>query len=133
MGEEILMSQVNKEEMQIGNNSIKIIDNNIIYIEAIGEQTTEIALAHKKADLHFYKLIGGKVNYLIDLNKAGKSSPEARKIWQELSESENTINVALVGIHPVAKVLASFVTGITRKNNIRFFNSKQNALLWLKG
>lgn len=65
------------------------------------------------------------------LNKAGKSSPEARLIWQQISGLEKTNKVAKYGLNPVARVLASFVIGVYHKSNMRFFSTKEEAMTWL--
>jgi len=65
------------------------------------------------------------------LNNCGKNEPGARLIWSQISDEENTNKVALFGMHPVARVLASFVMGITNRNNQRFFKTKEEAVNWL--
>ncbi|MBE3122383.1 MAG: STAS/SEC14 domain-containing protein [Thermoplasmata archaeon] len=77
-------------------------------------------------------MVKGKVNILVDLNQFGKASPESRKIFKEISEYEKTGKVAIFGTHPVARVLASFVMGITKKKDMRFFKTKEEAYAWLK-
>ena len=47
-------------------------------------------------------------------------------------ENEKIGKVALFGLHPVARVIAAFIMGITRKKDMRFFKSKEEALAWLK-
>ncbi|MBN2347738.1 MAG: STAS/SEC14 domain-containing protein [Bacteroidales bacterium] len=132
MAIKIKIKQNGGKEFLIEENKIWIIENNIIYIEANGEQTVEIAALHLELDKLLQKQIQGKLNYLINLNRAGKSSPAARKVWQKISESETTLKVALFGVHPVARILATFVMGVTNKKDIRFFNTKNEAILWLK-
>ena len=51
---------------------------------------------------------------------------------QEMFENEQNEKIALFGIHPVARVIASFVMGATKKKDIRFFKSREEAFLWLK-
>jgi len=69
---------------------------------------------------------------LLDINKAGQVSSGARKIGKETFEDEKVGKVAFVGLHPVARVIASFVMGVTRKKDMRFFKTKEEALAWLK-
>lgn len=76
-------------------------------------------------------MVNGKINYLVDLNKSGRNSPEARAAWKRACEDENVIKVAVFGLNPVARVLASFVMGVTKKKDIRFFIIKENALNWI--
>lgn len=123
--------QVSEKEFRIGANTIRLNDN-IIYVIAEGEQTTEMANAHKILNEQLLKNAGSKLSFLIDLNKAGKNSPEARQIWKEASEDDRIDKVASFGLHPVAKVLASFVIGISQKKNIHFFFTEKEAIQWLK-
>lgn len=125
--------EISDKEIWNGENKSFLILENIIYVIAVGEQTDELAKAQKQANLKLASHIKGKVNYLIDLNKCGKNSPEAREIWKELGDDDNTDRVAIFGLHPVAKVLASFVTRVTKKNNQRFFSTKEEAVIWLTG
>jgi hypothetical protein len=126
--------KISDTEFRIGDNHVFLLtEENMIYIEVDGVQTDAIADAHLKL---FELLITDNqenIRFLINLNNAGKSTSKARQIWQEISESEFTNRVALYGIHPVAKVLATFVTGILKKNNVRFFKNKAEALSWLNG
>ena len=51
---------------------------------------------------------------------------------QEAFEDEKIGKVALFGLHPVARVIASFVMGVTKKEDMRFFRTKEEALAWIK-
>lgn len=132
MPEIITVSRVNDYEMQIGENRTTLLpDLNIIHVVAVGEQTTEIANLQREIASEFFKMTNGKIHFLIDLNRAGKNSPEARKTWTQLSEHEKTSKVAIFGLHPVARVLASFVIRVSNSNNQRFFTTQDEAMSWL--
>ena len=47
-------------------------------------------------------------------------------------EGEGIGKVALVGMNPVVRVIASFIIGTTKKEGFRFFKSNDEALAWLK-
>jgi len=49
-----------------------------------------------------------------------------------VSEYEKTGKVAVFGLHPVARVIASFVMGVSKNKDMRFFKAKEEALAWLK-
>jgi hypothetical protein len=115
-----------------GLNRIRLMEHNIIHVVAFGTLELEDALAIRDVIQRLEKQIDGRIHYLIDLNKAGKNSSQARKIWKERNENRITDKVALFGIHPVARVLASFVMKVTERNNMRFFNTMEEALQWLK-
>jgi hypothetical protein len=53
-------------------------------------------------------------------------------VWKEIIENERTDRIAIFGLHPVARVIASFIMGVTKKKEMRFFKTKEEALRWLK-
>ena len=116
---------------RIGENSVEISENHVVNVIAVGEQTDEIAGRHLRFHQEICTSGARNLRYLIDLNRAGKNSHGARKIWQEISESAGTDKVALFGRHPVARVMANFVIGAVSKDNMRFFSSKKEAEKWL--
>lgn len=122
----------NKREIWIGGNHTYLGDDNIIYTTVVGEVDENTANAIRNVHLKFMDTVEGKMNSLVDLNKAGKQPPEARKIGKEMFEHEKMGKVALFGLHPVARVIASFVIGVTNKKDIRFFKTKEEAQAWLK-
>ena len=127
------IKQVSEREIWVGEHRLYLGEDNISYITPFGgyideKRATEVS----QASLRLMNTVQGKVNCLIDLNKAGQQSSGARKIWKEWSENEKTGKVALFGLHPVARVIASFVMGVTRKRDIRFFKTEKEALAWLK-
>jgi len=119
-------------EIWVGENRLYLGEDGILYETLVGEQDEKIVRALHEASIILRNMTGGKVNCLVDLNKAGKVSSEARKIGQEMLEDERIGKVALFGLHPVARVLAAFVLGITRKKDTHFFKTKEEALAWLK-
>jgi len=124
--------QVSEKEIWVGQNKASLIEKNIIYVIAVGEVTTELAIAQVEGLNKLEALADGPVNYLIDLSDAGKSSPEARKIWEKIGGNVTTSKLALFGLNSVARMLASFVMGICGKSNQRFFKTKEEALRWLR-
>lgn len=124
--------QVGEREYLVGKTRAMLLDDHIIKIEIIGPQPTEDAYALYNATRRLEKLVNGKVSYLIDLNRAGKNSPEASRLWKRATEEKNVYKVAQFGLHPVAKVLASFVNSLNSNNhNIRFFSSMEEGLQWI--
>ena len=119
-------------EIRIGEHRLYLAEDNTLYITVVGEQDEQTALAIKESLPIFAGMVEGKFDVLVDNNKAGKASSEARKIFRELTELENIGKIAIFGAHPVARVLASFAIGVSGKKDIRFFKSKEEALVWLK-
>lgn len=132
MATNIEIKQVSEKEIWIGENkTFFLTDLNIIHVIARGEQTAEIAIMQKETNYKLFGLTEKKISYLIDLNKCGKNSPEARQIWNQLSDDEKTYKVAIFGIHPVARVIANFSMGTSKNKNQRFFKTQEEAMTWL--
>ncbi len=119
-------------EIWVGKNRFYLGDDDILYGTVVGDVDEKMAPAFKEAILTMISKAEGKGNILIDLNRVGQPSLEARKIGQQTFKDEKVGKVALFGMHPVARVIASFVIGVTTKKDIRFFKSKDEALVWLK-
>lgn len=121
-----------ENEIWIGENkTFFLTDLNIIHVIACGEQTTELAIMQKEINYKLFGLTEEKISFLIDLNKCGKNSPEARQIWNQLGDDEKTNKVAIFGLHPVARVIANFSMGASKNKNQRFFKTQEEAMTWL--
>ena len=119
-------------EIWIGENRLYLDEDNILNIINIGEIDEKTAIEMKEAVRKLTNMVDGGAHTLTDLNKAGKTTSKARKIFQELADQGGTRKTALFGMHPVARVLASFVMGASKKEDMRFFKTKEEALAWIK-
>ena len=119
-------------EIRVGENRMYLGEDNLLCITIVGELDEETQIGINEAGYKLMNTVEGKVYALVDLNKAGKVSPGARKRQVEISEHEKTAKVALFGLHPVARVVASFFMGISQKKDMRFFRTREEALAWLK-
>ena len=126
------IKKVSEREIWIEENRFYLGEDNIFYMTVVREQDEKIALAMRDAFFSILKTAEGKVNFLVDNNKAGKATPEARRIFKEMTEHEKVGRIAIFGLHRVAQMLASFIMGITNKKDMRFFGTKEEALKWLK-
>ncbi|MCB4792813.1 MAG: STAS/SEC14 domain-containing protein [Elusimicrobia bacterium] len=126
------LREVSEREIWVGETKIYSGEDNILYITAAGDSDEKMAAAMREVEVKFINMAQGKVNLLIDINRCGKQSPEARKIRQEVSDHEKVGKVAVFGMHPVARVIASFVISITKRKNNKFFKNREDALAWLK-
>ena len=119
-------------EIWVGENRIYLGEDNMLCLTISGEVDEKIEIGINEACLELLNMVEGRVNTLIDLNKAGKTSPGARKRQVEISEHEKTGKLALFGLHPVARVVAAFLMGISRKKDMRFFKTREEAISWFK-
>jgi hypothetical protein len=126
------IKQVSEREIWVGRNRLYLDEDNVLCITNTGEIDEKIAIEIKEAVLKLMNMVEGKVHTLTDLNKAGKSTSQARKVFQELAEHEKQGKNAFYGVHPVARVLASFFMGMSKKKGMRFFKTREEALAWFK-
>ena len=119
-------------EILVGGNTFYLGEDNILYVTIVGEQDEKTPIALKGAIDKMKNIVEGRVDVLMDLNKSGKPSARGRKAGQEVLEDERIGKVAFFGLHPVARVIASFITGAVIKKDIHFFKTKEDALAWLK-
>jgi hypothetical protein len=124
------MNQGNRQELWVGKNKVSLDSNRIVHQVLMGDISKESANDIVQATFQLAKNVD-KINILIDLNKSGQPSAEARKSFLRTTENSRIDKIALWGLHPVARVLASFVLGISRNKNMRFFRTKEEALKWL--
>ena len=124
--------RVSDREFLIGECRLHLNEENILYITIVGGLDEEKAIQIKKAVSKLKDISGRKWHTITDINKAGRITSEARKIFTDMSENGNSDKIAIFGGHPVARVLAAFVMGVSKKKDMRFFKSKEEALAWLK-
>ncbi len=124
--------KISENEYFFGTDKVTHIGNSILVVETQGDQTPELVDLIKNNYHEFFNLFGGKVKLLVDLDHIGKNPPVARRLWTEVARDPLTTKLAVYGMHPVARVLASFIMGTTHISKYRFFESKEEALNWLK-
>jgi len=128
----IEIKQVSEREIWVGESRFYLGEDNIIYETVVGEVDEKMVRAMNDATNKLTDTVKGKVNVLVDLSRTGKATPEARRQARESLEIEGMGKIAFWGLHPVARVIASFFMGATRKKDIRFFKTREEALAWLK-
>ena len=121
-----------EREIWIGETRYYLGEDNIIYVTVVGEVDEKTATSLIEAGLKLANMVKGKVKTLVDLNKATGQASKARKLFEEALEYEKADKIAFFGMHPVARVIASFTMGISRKEDMRFFKTKEEALKWFK-
>ena len=126
------IKQVSEREIWVGENIFYLGEDNILYETIVGESDDEMGNALEEATNILKKRAGGTVDILVDANKAGKPSHKTRERAKRSFEAEGIRKVALFGMNPVGRVITSFVMGITKKNDMRLFKTKEEALMWLK-
>jgi hypothetical protein len=121
-----------ERDYRIGKNRVYLGDDNTLNMILIGDIDYETGMAILDVGGRLMSMVEGKVNCLVDFNSAGKFSSAARRTGLEIIDNDKTGKVAIFGTHPVARVLASFVIGMSRKKDMRFFKTREEALAWLR-
>ncbi len=119
-------------EIWVGENRFYLGEDGILHVTMVGDTDEKIELEILEAHRTLRSKVEGKVNTFTDLTNMGKPTPGARKMAKEGLEEEGIGKIALFGLHPVARVVASFIMGVSKKEDMRFFNSKEGALAWLR-
>ncbi|MFC2048699.1 hypothetical protein ACFLR5_00590 [Elusimicrobiota bacterium] len=128
----IEINELSEREILVGENRIYLSEDKIIYFVNIGPIDEKIALKSCEVMLKLRDMSRGKVHFFIDLNEGGKTTAKARSILKEFTENNIHGKLAFWGMHPVAYLLSSFFMGITKKKDMRFFKTEEEALIWLK-
>ena len=69
---------------------------------------------------------------LADSARSGKFSSAARKSFLSQNNDPRIGKAAVIGASRYTRVLASFVLKATGRGNVRFFDSEEQAVAWLK-
>jgi hypothetical protein len=120
------------KEAWVGESSFCMRPDGIFHVTTIGDVDDKIAEISKEAILNLEAKVGKARGVMVDLNKAGKQSPQARKIWKSMHNPGENIKVALYGMNPVSRVIASFFLQMMVDKKIKFFKTEDEALSWLK-
>ena len=132
LSEVILKNENDNKLVTIGSNTLYLGQDNVLYFELNGDIGEKEALALKEACVCVEEKLITNVGVLVDINNSAKTSQEAKKIFKEMAEMKRVDKVVLIGLHPVTRVLASFFIGFTKNKKMRFYRTKEEALLWLK-
>lgn len=73
-----------------------------------------------------------KFDGMVDLARAGTSSKEATRIFASLMESEQIRKVAFINVSDIPKIFAELAIKFAKRgDSFRFFDTKEDALIWL--
>lgn len=121
------------KEINVNNNVVKVGDDHIIYVTAVGEVDDQFATKYRDT---FYEVLDffsedRKAYFLINLDKIGKQSPEARKLWNSITADKRVKAAAVFGAKLISKVILNFVVSLSSRQNMKFFNNEKEAKQWL--
>ncbi len=128
----IVVDEISDRKIMVGESVICLGENDIIYITVIGDIDSEKATKMNNAVLKLMNMKAGKIDVLADNTRAGKPSSEARNIMHEFILHEKYGKLAIYGLNPVSKIVASIFMGLSKKKDMHYFKTKEEALAWLK-
>lgn len=131
MSKNIVINKTNENEITINESKIGLVNDNIIYIIAVGFVDEELAKVGERIVCEFLEKTNKNTNILVNLTNAGQPSSKAIRIYLRVSEMAAIKKIAMFGISAVAKVLGSFMIRLSKKKNFQFFKTKEEALAWL--
>ena len=117
-------------EIWIGESRFYLGEDNVVYETIVGKVDAGIANEMAEASIKLRAMGEEQMNVLVDISQAEKSTPEAREIGRKRLEDKGIGKVAFIGLNPVASVIASFIMGVTKKEDMRFFKNRDDALKW---
>lgn len=124
----------NKEE-----NKILIGKDNIIYIEITKEDLSgEYILELMKEAIEVIRKFSGKAKLLAKFSKpvlkvgSSKERKKMVKLIEDAYKDPGFDKLAICGVNTLLKIVSFFVVKATKIENIRIFESKEEALKWLK-
>ena len=112
---------------------IRMDDDGILRIIGEGEFHEQMAEAVMR-DLEPYLQAaeGGRPLLLLsDVRQSGKLSTRARALLAELGQDPRLAKNAVLGVGRYTRVMASFINKASGRDNLRFFETDQEAIAWL--
>lgn len=113
---------------------LRMGDDGILRLVGTGDLDEEIAEAVMKDLASFLEAATMERPLLLlsDVSRSGKVSSRARSLLADLARDPRLGKNAILGGGRYNRVLASFINKATGQDNIRFFDSEEEALVWLK-
>ncbi len=129
----IEVKKISDREFVVGNSRISLLEGNIVCVAVVGNIDAEMAIALNETTLKLMNMIEGKVHVITDNNRAGKPSSKALRIMQNFIMHDKYGKLAIFGLSPVSRVLANFFICFSKKKNICYMKTKEEAFAWIKG
>jgi hypothetical protein len=127
------MNKANTDrEVWLGEHRLYLGQDDILSCTFVGDVDEECVKKFAETAYDFAKKVSGKLKVIVDLDKTGMLTAKARKSAKKYYEDKRIGEVALFGVNAVARVVATFIMGFSKKQDIRFFKSKEEALAWLQ-
>lgn len=111
-------------------------DDGILHVTLVGNVDPDEWNAYIEEYESFLESAAGTepVHFLVDVSEMGKASSRTRKaVVQDLRTPHSRVGkTAMVGTNRYARVLTSFLLKAVGRDDIRFFETTEEAVAWLK-
>jgi hypothetical protein len=113
---------------------LEMRDDGILRLALIGDVEKEEIEAYVRDVTPFLQAATEAEPLLIlsDSSRMGKMSSAARKVFAGRIRDPRVGKVAIVGGKRYIRVLVGFISKINQRDNLRFFDTEEEALAWLK-
>ena len=113
----------------------EIRDDGIVRLAPIGDQDKEdMEIFRKKMEPFLEATTEAEpMHLLVDSSRSGKTSSAGRKIYAKVNRDPRVGKTAVVRAKRYNRLVGSIILKATGRDNIRFFESEEEALAWLKG
>lgn len=111
------------------------IADNIMMLKIIGDFDADDALIyadHLEEFLERAASVGRKLHIYVDTSEMGKISVEIRRVTSETNKDKRAGQVVTDGVTRVVRIMARFLMVASGRNNIHFFDTRKEAIDWLK-
>jgi hypothetical protein len=109
-------------------------DDGILRVKFSGDFDTKDVEAYMADFAPIVENATQTIDFLVDVSEVGKASANARRAFGDIFRNPHpsTGRTALFGDSRYIRVVTGFVLRITGSQNLRIFDSEQEALAWLK-
>ena len=112
-------------------NSFFLGEDDIFHITCVGDQDETSAKQMAEETLRVLDHTSDRIKVLFDITKAGKFSVEARQEIARLLQQPTRGRAGIVASSTSMRALGWFITGGDNAEEMRFFESRREALKWL--
>ncbi len=124
-----LMTESDTQNTETPQNKVYCEDDTVVYRLEVSVDEKEAARLDGAGRVFLDR---GEAKYvLIDIRRSTDFSSAARKRWVGFLQHPNIIKTAIFGGSTFIRTLVLFVIGATRRKNIKFFGTEQEARAWL--
>ncbi len=107
-------------------------DGILVYIEQVPALSEEDAIENKEKVLAIAKDMKKPKRLLLDLTDIEMPTSRARKHLAEMTKKTNWDKLGIFGVNIAIRTMAKFILSAAGLKNFKFFDTRDEALKWLK-